>query len=364
MSPEDRAIILLGSPEMDFHLTLAYFFNKNNMLKKASTMNALTDKYAQWGNRTAVAITGSDKGIAIELHERMTRRGWVITKTTDSCESAFRELQTGKASFLIIDDTATLPLALVLRKQINHPVASLTPTLAFCREVNYRDIECLGSIGMPEILQLPVTPSKFIESFELMVRRWLTPQFAEIRIAAQKIIIGQNQLAIKLLNRLASSQNFMPVIVPTLALYLREQEQYQTSEKILLKAVKQFPKSMGVILALVDFYLASAMPEMALKLLNSVKSSYNHPKVLYYDFAQAHLMLNQAELALTYLEKLFEDGVMKETMRDYLARIYYAEGRMGEFKEIIGNNPTLFIKFEKSWKKDILGSDDTRKVPA
>lgn len=327
-------------------------------------MNMQTGKYNQWGNRTAVAITGSPKGLAMELHDRMHRRGWTIGKTTASCDSAFLDLSSGKATFLIIDDTPTLPLSLVLRRQLNHPIASLTPTIAMCMEVNYRDVECLASIGMPEILQYPIKPSKFIEVFEMMVRRWLTPQYAEIRMASQKISVGQNQLGIKMLNRIAITPNFNPVIVPTLAHYLREQEQFQTSEKILLKAVKQFPKSMGVILALVDFYLASAMPEMALRLLNSVKSSYNHPKVLFYDLAQAYLMLNQAELALPYLEKLYSDGVMVETMRDYLARIYYAEGRMTEFKNIIGNNPNLFIKFEKSWKKDILGQDEARKVPA
>jgi len=60
-------------------------------------------------------------------------------------------------------------------------------------------------------------------------------QFAEIRMAAQKLGSGQNQLGIKTLNRIAINPNFTPVIVPTLAHFLRDQEQFQTSEKFFSK---------------------------------------------------------------------------------------------------------------------------------
>jgi len=83
------------------------------------------------------------------------------------------------------------------------------------------------------------------------------------------------------------------------------------------------------------------MPEMALQTSKQRQIVLQPSKVLFYDLAQAHLMLNQAELAIPYLEKLYSDGVMVETMRDYLARIYYAEGRMTDFKNIIATIQTF-----------------------
>jgi hypothetical protein len=304
-----------------------------------------------WNEKNIVVISDGIKPFDNELSERLKRRRWTMTQALPIVEKAAEAILSPQCSLVIIDDSPELPAPWVFRNLLEHPIAYMTPIIIFLDERNAKEKLALTSFFTPEVIDKPVVPSKFIDSFEWVIQRWSSGFMGQLREAGVLYRNGEKKASIKSLTELSANREASPTAAACLSLFFNGTADFKTAEKVLLSALRQSPRNLGLILNLVRLYLANAMPYLAIRLLKTVTAAYGYPKILCFDMIQSNLMLNQYTECIPYIKSMLDSQYMTEMLKPCLLKILYAEGYRNEFEKMLASEPQMIEKFEKTWGK-------------
>ncbi len=282
------------------------------------------------------------------LRELLRNYNWMVIETTDSVDNCLAHMRRGQAQLVIVDDTSELPASATIRQLLMDPLALLTPMLAFTTEQHSLEVPCLRTLGMPKLVSKPLTPDKFLPGFNKLIEIWSGGFCAEIRLAASQLVKANEETGLRILTKLNDIRDAQPLVSPSLAKYYYRSGNVKTAEKVLLVAMKNAPRNMGLILALSDFYLHCAMPDVAFRLLSGARSVYGNAIALLPDLIQACLMSGRISEAIGYMRDLQARGYMQSTMNEYISKCLYAEGREAEFRKIVGR-PSFEQQLDQAW---------------
>ena len=304
----------------------------------------------KWPLKTAVTVCGSTAPTNPEIRSRLKRRGWEMGSRFTTVEKALHQIESGRASVLIIEDSTKLPVAVALRQILSSINGLLTPTIAVADPRSAEEKACFSSIGHSITLETPLNPSKFIENFEYLIHRWSQSYYADLYYAGQDLREGNVQNCIKKLSAIMTSNEIgaLTIAGPCLSLFFRNTN-LKTSEKILLSLLGKAKKNMGVILSLVDLYLNYGMPNLALRLLKSAEATYNRPKTIALDQIQTFLLLNMDHKAIPILERMIKESFMPEWSQKAIKPILYTCGKHRQLKSALGGNARDIEAFIKAW---------------
>ncbi len=306
--------------------------------------------FGSWDNPHIVYLSSNLGGLPVEIIDRLSRRGWTISHFSNDVQDAFGAIMIGEGSILLIEDSDELPASHVLRTQLSNPIVLLTPTIVACSE-HQIERALIKEMGSPEIINSPLSPMKFIEALEWLIRRWKTGHFPKV-LAVKNLLMEQKASeAIKLLTHLINTKDLLPIIAPCAAKFIRHQSDAKVVEKILLNAIREYPRNMGMILATIDFYLHAAMPGTALKIVAAARKNHGNPSLIIPEQIQALVMLNEIDQCIPLLKDLIAAKYIPSTAQDFLIRCLYAEGYSTEFLTCINHEQSLLDQFRLAWNR-------------
>ena len=304
-----------------------------------------------WDNKKIALLTAHPESFSEEIISRLARRNWQVGVNTPKIGVAFKAINCGTCSLLIIHDTKELPASFALRAQIVDPIAILTPTIVVTHPEHQTEAELLKDIGNPILVENGANPADFIGKFEWMLRRWGQGHHQQL-FQARKMYADQQFLPFSnLITTLKEDPELQSLITPCMAQLLMKQSNFKTVEKLLLAALKGNPRNIGIIINLVEFYLRAVMPETALKIIAATRKNHGSPRILFSDQIQAHLMLNQTKECIPLLESLVRENYCREQATHFLARCLYAEGYIERFQQITSHQIPVIEEFRNRWQK-------------
>jgi len=310
--------------------------------------------FGNWENPNIIYISSDTTQVPEEITDRLGRRGWKISVTTGSILRGFKALYENKGSVLLVGDSKELPAILTLRNQIADPLAILTPTIVACCEENAADKSFLIELGAPEIIDFPLNPAKFVDTLEWVLRRWTQGNLRKLTEAKINLLKRRPATSMKILTEIIGIHEIIPMAVPCLGHFIRKKTDPKMVEKILLNALKEHPRNLGIIIAMVDFYLKAAMPDTALKLISASRKNHDNPRILIPEQIQSLLMMNRVHECIPLLEMLKNSGFMPQTARNFLMRCLYAEGFTDRFERMAEGQALVLEQFQKQWTKQTI----------
>ena len=304
-----------------------------------------------WDNPNIAMVSSNPSSFPEEVMSRLRRRQWHISLKTSQVSEAFKAFNEAKCSILLIHDTPALPASFILRAQIADPVATLTPTMVVCHPAHSQDLALLKEIGIPELVGSSINPAAFIGGFEYLIRRWSSGTLRHVFQARRHLLNRQFLPFSKLMTSLKADADLQPLVTPCTAQILMRQTDFKSVESLLLDALKEHPRNIGIIANLVEFYLRAAMPETALKLLAAARKNHGSPRILCADQVQAHLMLNQVHACIPLLEELIKEDYCRQQAEEFLARCLFAEGYTERFQRLVAHETPVVDDFKLRWNK-------------
>lgn len=317
----------------------------------ARTPEAMNQRPEIWDIPNIALISATPSTFPDEILGRLKRRNWQVSLKATRIRDGFKSLYDGKTSIMLVHDTPELPASFVLRAQIADPLAIITPTIVVAHESHSQDLGLFKEFGMPEVIESATNPAAFIGGFEYLVRRWSVGNLRRL-YQARRFLIEKKYLPFtKLLTSLNLEGDIQPLVTPCTAQLLLRQVDFKSVEKMLLAALKEHPRNIGIIVNLVEFYLRAAMPETALSLLAAARKNYGSPRVLGSDQIQAYLMLNQVGPCIPILEDLIKEDYCRKQAQEFLVRCLYAEGYSDRFERASASLNSSVDEFKMSWNK-------------
>jgi hypothetical protein len=307
--------------------------------------------FGSWENPKIIYITGAEPKVPDEIMERLQRRNWHISMTTNNIRSGFKALYEKKGSVLLVEDSPDLPAVFTLRNQVADPLAILTPTMVVCAEDNAATKTCLKEMGTPELIDAPMQPAIFIESLEFLLRRWSQGQLRKLTETKALLLKRKPGEAVKILTEVAGTHEIIPLAVPCLRHFIRKQADAKAVEKVLLNALREHPRNLGVIIVLVDFYLKAAMPETALKIIEATRKNHDDPQVIVPEQIQALLMLNRVNECIPLLQAMRAANFMPQVASKFLMRCLLAEGYNRRFEQLAAMDRHSIEQYQQDWSK-------------
>ncbi len=304
---------------------------------------------SDWDNQTAIAFSLVEKKLNILLKDILSKRRWTLMGTYESEEECFANITIGKANLLIIDDAVQAPASFILREQQFHVLPILTPTIIICSDHNKIDMDCMLSMGAPVIVRKPLTPQKFLEAFDILIKRWNEEPLKSLRTVSTLLTTDKKQQGIKMLAQQVQNRGAHHLASTALSLQYRDVEDLIMTEKILISAFDQGIRSMNIILPLIDLYLYGSCPRKAIELIQKANAEYGKPNFLCIDAIQAHLMLNEIRECIPYLRQMINNNYYANVARHYLPRMLYSSGMLEEFDKSIRFRPDKFDEYQRSW---------------
>ncbi|MFW7380887.1 MAG: hypothetical protein ACOH5I_18875 [Oligoflexus sp.] len=312
-----------------------------------------------WNNRKAIAYSSSAKSMGLMLKDILSKRDWRLIEVTSSVDEIFANLAIGNASLLIIDDAPDDPAALILRQQLFDPVAAITPTLLICSQHNDTELQVMQSMGEPILVRKPLTPKDFVDAFDRLIEKWSSGYLVDVRKAAAKMGASQVQSGFKILTEIVQSGKLAPIASAALSLYYRQNQDLAMTERVLQAAIRQGVFEMTIILPLIDLYLYSGCPAMALELIDQANQSFGNPNFLCIDAVQANVLLNRVKECTPYLKQMTNNDYFADVARHYLPRIVYSSGQLDEFDKSIKYRPERFDEYQRAWH--LLSDSDAKR---
>jgi hypothetical protein len=285
------------------------------------------------------------------IKELIRSFGWSAVEATPSIDRAMMILKQGHASLLIADDTPTLPASKVIRHMLQDPVTILTPTLTFLLEQNKPEAPALSRLLTLQVVDKPLTPSKFMPAFIKLVQRWERDPHLALRRAGHQLVNGNDLTGIKMLLKMNELPTVQHICAQTLALILTRQGKIREAENLLLTSVKRNPRELGTVLCLSDLYKKCGMPKMAHRLLLSARANFGSSLVTLPDIMHAALLMNKVDDAIESLYVLKRAGYCENETNTYLARLLYSEGRISEAETVLYNNKLSFKRIQIGWEQ-------------
>lgn len=307
--------------------------------------------FGSWESPNIIYIASESTPFPEEISDRLGRRGWKVALTTGSVLHGFKALYENKGSVLVVGDSPDLPAIITLRNQVSDPLAILTPTIVSCCEENAGDKSSLIELGTPKLIDQPLNPAEFVGALEWTLRSWSQGYLKKLTEAKLHLLKQRPKASMQILAQIMNTHEIIPLAVPCLGHFIRRQTEAKNVEKILLNALKEHPRNLGVIIAIVDFYLKVAMPETALKLISFTRKNHGNPRVVIPEQIQALLMLNRVSECIPLLEQLKASGFMPKAANNFLMRCLYAEGFTDRFEHLATGHPLISEQFQKLWAK-------------
>jgi len=299
--------------------------------------------------QSALVLAEPKKNIALLTTEILKSLSCSSVSVTFDFEQAFEFIESGSIDLIVIDDIPSQPSSVTLRQINRNPIACLTPVLILQSPQNRYESEAIATLGRPMIVHKPLTPARLAAGYNTLNSNWQKPIFKEIIQTRKLCIEGQIDQAIKLMISLTKHSRVQPILIPATAHYLAQANNVTAAEKLLLGALKNSPRDLGLILALSSLYLESAMPHMALRLLKGVDATYNRTSVAFLDLIQAWLMLGRVDQCIIALENMKLRKINSDLVDAYLGRCYFSEGRTSKFNQA-QPDPEQRKRFIKSWE--------------
>lgn len=296
-------------------------------------------------------VSANPKSFSEEIIARLKRRQWSVSVQSTRIGDALNALHKNQCSLLLVHDTPELPASFILRAQFLDPVGILTPTLVVCDQAHKQDMALLKELGLPELIESSENPAAFIAGFEFLLRRWNQGNLRLIFQARRHYIAKEYLPFSKIMTGLKSFPELLPLVTPCTAQILMRQTDYKSVEKLLLGALKEHPRNIGIIINTVEFYLRAAMPETALKILSATRKNHGNPRLLISDQIQAHLMLNELGPCIELLEELIREDYCRNQALEFLARCLYAEGYSERFREAMKGHLLRADEFKLHWNR-------------
>lgn len=305
-------------------------------------------KKSTWPRQAAIVVSDSPN-VHMLLRELLRSYNWTVTESTPSVEHAVSMVRLGQAYLVILDDTVQVPSSRHLRFLLSDPLATCTPVLSFLLDVHKSEIEALSKMGRPELVEKPLTPSKFVPGFINLVRTWEKEPFVSLRRANYHFVVGNEAQGLRGLARVAEAAATQPFAAQALALHLRRLGRIKQAETVLLAALKRSPRELGTIMALAHLYMHAAMPKMAHRLLLSARSSFGQSHAVIPDLVQAAIMLGAIDDAIQSMNLLIKSGQADDETLLHLTRLLLAEGRDLEAERLLVNHRAIFKKIQAAW---------------
>ena len=306
-----------------------------------------------WTSQSAILVSEDGGNLGMMLREMIRSYNWKLIEQTDSLATAFDKIATGSIQMMIVNESEQVPAAWVLKKQLQHKTAMLTPSLFLCTTMNTgHDTAALDKILATESVVKPLSPERFLPAFTKVLNKWSVGPLDEIRNIAAQLAMKNDRTALTQLARMAQDPAAAAIAGPCLAVFLMENGDLKAAEKVLLGALKLSPKNLGIILSLSGFYLKTAMPGLALRILTEARNFFHNPRVLYTDLIVTHLMLNQVRETVPILIDMMKREYMPELAKSYLARVFFTEGMKYEFEEMMKGQNANFLKFTRAWSRE------------
>lgn len=308
-----------------------------------------------WPRQEALVVSDSSN-IHMMLRELVRGYQWKVMNSTSSTAECLEGVRTGAVSLVIVDDSQNLPAIRAIRALMLETLGVLTPVLAMMAENSKNEIQAIKQIGRPEIMEKPLTPSKFVPAFVALIRAWEREPFLSLRHAALEFLDNNGANGIRILNAQLENKETYPFAARALALRYRAAGRIKEGESILLSAFKRNPRNISLIFSLVDLYNAAAMPHLAKKFLQMARTSHISSHCMIPDMVQTAIALGQLDEAIRHLMALQHHGQIDEKSTQFLARLLWAEGREADAERILGGNKNLFKKLVQSWQAADSGS--------
>lgn len=316
-------------------------------------MSALTIgslKRKLWPKQFAVIVSDAPN-VHMLIKELIRSFGWTVIESTASVERAVMMIKQGHAAILIADDTPTLPASKVIRYMLQDPVTILTPTLSFLLEGNRAEAGAMQRLMSLQLVEKPLTPSKFLPAFVNLIKRWEKEPFFHLRRAAHMLTNSNDLSGIKLLIKLNESPTVQHICAQTLSQILHKQGKIKEAENLLLQSLKRAPRELGTILCLSDLYMRCGMPKLAHRLLLSARTNFGNSMVTIPDLMHAALLMNKIGDAIESLYVLQRSGFCEDETNNYLARLLFSEGRISEAETVLNNNKQSFKRIQVGWEQ-------------
>lgn len=313
-------------------------------------INISSTKKKLWPKQVAVIVSDAPN-IHMLIKELIRSSGWLVEESTASIERATMLIKHGRASILIADDTPTLPASKVIRHMLQDPITILTPTISFLLENNKPEAAALQKLISLQLVDKPLTPSKFMPAFINLIRRWEQEPYFHLRRVAHLLTNSNDLSGIKLLLKINESPAVQHICAQTLGQILRRQGKIKEAENLLLTSLKRAPRELGTILCLADLYMKCAMPKMAHRLLLSTRSNFGNSLITLPDLIHAALLMNKVDDAIDSLFILQRANYCEEETNTYLARLLISEGRINEAETVLYNNKYSFKRILVGWEQ-------------
>ncbi len=306
-------------------------------------------KKSPWAKQEALVVSDSTN-IHMMLRELIRPYSWKVIDNTSSIVDCMERVSSGAVSLVIIDDSQNLPAIRTIRAMTTETMGILTPVLAMLSESSKNEILAIKQLGRPEIIEKPLTPSKFVPGFVNLIKAWEKEPFLSLRYAALEFMEGNGASGVRMLSSQLENKEIYSFAARALALKFRAAGRLKDAEALLLASFKRNPRNIALIFSLADLYNAAAMPHLAKKFLLMARNSYLSSLCMIPDLVQTTINLGQLDEAIRHLMSLHHSGHMDETSMTYLARLLWAEGREEESERILGGNRNLYKKLVQSWQ--------------
>ena len=186
-----------------------------------------------------VAILTQSPNTYMFLRELLRSMGWAVVKSTPSAREAIELLKQKEAYILIVDDSIEEPSANMIRYLMLAPIIYATPVFTFLMEDHKFEKAPLSFMGFKEIVAKPLTPSKFIPSFNALLKRWETKPMMALRGIFYRYYDDHDDSKLKeLLGKLLLVESTAPIVSPIIASILMNEGELTEAEKILLEKIK------------------------------------------------------------------------------------------------------------------------------
>lgn len=313
-------------------------------------MSIAAQKRGLWPRQTAIVVSQSPN-VHMLLRELLRSYQWTVIDSTPSVEKAVSAVKQGLAYLIIVDDTIEVPAVTNIRYLLTDPVAAVTPVLSFLLDHHKGEQKALRHLGQPEIVDKPLTPSKFVPGFVNLVKRWETEPYLTLRRANYQFLNGNDQTGLKHLLGLKDNTIIQHLVAQALSLHMRRIGKVKEAETFMLSVLKRSPRDLGTMLSLGDLYMHAAMPSLAHRLFNGARNAFPTSLSMLPDLVQAALLKGDIDLSIRYLEEMFAKEFFPEATQSFLARLLYSEGREGDAERVLNNNRASFRRIQIGWEQ-------------
>ena len=134
-----------------------------------------------------------------------------------------------------------------------------------------------------------------------------------------------------------------------LAHRLRHLGKIKEGERVLTSSLKKNPRHLGIIMVLAEYYMYSAMPNLASRLLDSAYTAFGRTLYLAPDLVQASLLSGDLKTAASYYENLMNNGWFQRYGPAELTKLHFVDGQKADAEHVVDRSTKALKKLRSIW---------------